>query len=132
MRLDDRQPIGFIAMLHWFGDRYKKYVDAPMRVHRVVMLPEFQGIGVGKRMIYAVAKHYEDQARRVSFNSSHPKVKAMCEADPDRWSHNGSFAELAQGRIKTSYNRTKRIIHRYVWNPIATPVAINPDYKGSI
>lgn len=54
---DDEKIIGFCAVLHNPHPINKKI----KRVHRLVILPNYQGIGLGTRFLNFVAKIYHDQ-----------------------------------------------------------------------
>lgn len=60
--------IGFCAVLPAMGRR------GVSRVHRLVVLPDYQGIGIGYSLLTSVAKHYADIGRRMTITSSHPSV----------------------------------------------------------
>ena len=51
------RPVGFIAVMHvHMNTRY-------FRVSRLVVLPDFQGIGIGKRLLNFVAELYTSQLK---------------------------------------------------------------------
>ena len=55
------KPVGFIAVMHiQMKSRY-------FRVHRLVVLPDYQGIGVGKRLLNFVAERYTSQLPEIPF-----------------------------------------------------------------
>lgn len=49
--------IAFIAIIHYPHPQNKKL----KKVHRVVVLPDYQGIGIGSKLIDTVSKMYYDQ-----------------------------------------------------------------------
>ena len=63
----DSQPIAFCSTLHLYGDH-----DIRM-IHRLVVLPDFQGLGVGTAMLDEVAR-LESQTKRISIVTSHPAL----------------------------------------------------------
>lgn len=73
-------PVGFIAVLHQPHAKAKNI----KRGHRVVVLPDFQGIGVGRALIETIAEHYVSQGFRFRYNSSHPAIIRARANDP-RW-----------------------------------------------
>ncbi len=52
------EPVAFMAIMniHMKTQYY--------RVHRLVVLPDYQGIGIGKRFLNLMANHYSKQTRR--------------------------------------------------------------------
>jgi len=50
-----KRPVGFIALVH------TKMKSNYYRVSRLVVLPDFQGIGVGKRLLNFIAELYTSQ-----------------------------------------------------------------------
>jgi GNAT superfamily N-acetyltransferase len=59
-KLGDK-PVAFIAVAH--VHMLVRY----FRVSRLVVLPDYQGIGVGKRLLNFVAEHYTSQLPEVPF-----------------------------------------------------------------
>lgn len=53
--------IGFIAINHFPHPKVANF----KKVHRMVILPDFQGIGIGKKLLDAVAEIYHEQGFRV-------------------------------------------------------------------
>lgn len=65
--LDDKI-IGFLALLtqpHW---------NPIKRVHRLVILPEFQSIGIGMQFLTRVSRLYTEQGWDVTIKSSNPSL----------------------------------------------------------
>tara|TARA_Y100001933_G_C19014605_1_gene570787 strand:+ start:15629 stop:16657 length:1029 start_codon:yes stop_codon:yes gene_type:complete len=63
----NNKPIAFCSTLHLYG-----YHDIRM-IHRLVVLPDFQGLGVGTAMLDEVAK-IEAINKRISIVTSHPAL----------------------------------------------------------
>jgi GNAT superfamily N-acetyltransferase len=90
--LHDGRPVAFCATLSSFGHPGK------YTIHRIVTLPDFQGIGVGSTLLNAVCKMVTDERfesrqkktgellgrghKRISITSSSPVVEAMCRGPP--------------------------------------------------
>ena len=68
--------IGFCATITLFGAKGMRIV------HRLVVLPDYQGLGVGLGLLNAVAKH-EAAQRRISIVTSHPAVVRALARHPD-------------------------------------------------
>ena len=50
------------------------------RVHRLVVLPDYQGIGIGVKFINAITKHYCDNGWNVNLTTTTPAlVHALCK-----------------------------------------------------
>jgi ABC-type ATPase involved in cell division/GNAT superfamily N-acetyltransferase len=62
------KPIGFHAAIHSTNRDIHSY----WRGHRTVILPEFQGMGIGTRFSDAVAKIYVDHGLRYFSKTAHP------------------------------------------------------------
>lgn len=54
------------------------------RISRVVVLPDFQGVGIGTRMMEAVAEHHARQGDLVSLVARHPAMICHCHRS-ERW-----------------------------------------------
>ena len=67
-----RQPVAFCAVLSAIGRR------GVWRVSRLVVLPDYQGIGIGRAMLNAVAEQYP----RLRITTSHPAMLRALAADP--------------------------------------------------
>ncbi|MDZ4781554.1 MAG: GNAT family N-acetyltransferase [Planctomycetia bacterium] len=74
----DDQPIAFCATLAQVGHRHT------WRITRLVTLPDYQGIGVGSRLMECVADIHLANKERLLLTSSHPAMLAHCERSP-RW-----------------------------------------------
>ncbi|MCA9268652.1 MAG: hypothetical protein KDA41_09285 [Planctomycetales bacterium] len=72
------QPVALCAVVAMYGHAGRR------RIHRLVTLPDFQGVGVGSRLLDATAAVQRDAGRRVNITSSHPAVIAHCRRS-DAW-----------------------------------------------
>lgn len=68
----DEQPVAFCATLTQIGQRNT------WRITRLVTLPDFQGIGIGTRLLEAVAAIHHGDGDRMLLTSSHPAMLAHC------------------------------------------------------
>ena len=68
--------VGFCATIPLFGAKGMRIV------HRLVVLPDYQGLGVGLALLGAVAKH-EAAERRISIVTSHPAMVRALARHPD-------------------------------------------------
>ncbi|RLC36818.1 ABC transporter ATP-binding protein [Candidatus Falkowbacteria bacterium] len=60
--------IGFAAILPAIGT--KNY----SRVHRIVVLPDYQGVGIGGAFLDFLGSYYKSIGRKMSITSSHPSI----------------------------------------------------------
>ncbi len=67
-----REPVAFAAVLSAIGRR------GVWRVSRLVVLPDYQGIGIGRAMLAAVAEQYS----RLRITTGHPAMLRALAADP--------------------------------------------------
>ena len=72
------EPVAFCATLPLIG-RHKHW-----RITRLVMLPDYQGIGIGLGVAEAVAELHRAEGHRINITASHPAVLAHCRRSP-RW-----------------------------------------------
>jgi GNAT superfamily N-acetyltransferase len=64
------QVVGFVATLSYPSGTVKE----AYREHRLVIHPDYQGLGMGPRLSEAVAKHYVDNGKRYFSKTSHPRL----------------------------------------------------------
>jgi ABC-type ATPase involved in cell division/GNAT superfamily N-acetyltransferase len=79
----DGRPAAFTSYLPFFG----KLKDSrkAVRVHRLVSLPDFQGIGVGAALNTDTASAFSAIGKRVMLGTAHPALIASCLRSPDWW-----------------------------------------------
>jgi ABC-type lipoprotein export system ATPase subunit/GNAT superfamily N-acetyltransferase len=73
------EPAGFFA---YVKDRFGKRKNV-IRGHRSVVLPDYQGIGLGNRVTKLLMRYYADQGYIVKAITSHPSFIAARSKDPD-------------------------------------------------
>lgn len=71
-------PVAFCAFLHLFGHKGVK------RVHRIVVLPDYQGVGIGTQFLNAVCQRVKDSGNRVRITTSHPSLLGYLRKS-DKW-----------------------------------------------
>jgi GNAT superfamily N-acetyltransferase len=72
------EPVAFCATCGMFGRRGRK------RVTRIVVLPDYQGLGLGMRLAERVCEHEALEGFRCNLTTSHPAAIAYCQRSP-RW-----------------------------------------------
>jgi GNAT superfamily N-acetyltransferase len=98
------RPIAFCAVAATLGCKHAK------RIARLVTLPEFQGLGIGGRLLDAVAARESQRAARITITASHPAILAHCSASSSwrfiEMKKTGSTRQRYQGRnIRCSTGR---------------------------
>ena len=88
------RPICFIAWLPFIGYSNTK------RIHRLVVLPDFQGCGIGTRFMNAVSSMVKAEGNRIRIGTAHPSLLAYLRRS-DKW-------KLARTK-KTVMNGGKKI-----------------------
>lgn len=70
------EPVSFCATLSTIARHDRR------RFTRIVTLPDYQGIGIGMRMVRAVAEMERAEGYRVSVTTSHPAMIGHCKGSP--------------------------------------------------
>lgn len=76
----ENQLVGFVATLAHPSGTIK---DA-FREHRIVIHPDYQGLGLGPRLSEAVAQMYVDEGKRYFSKTSHPRLGGYRDQS-DKW-----------------------------------------------
>jgi len=71
-------PVALCATVALYGHAGRR------RIHRLVTLPDFQGVSIGSRLLDFVAEKKCRTGQRVNITTSHPAVIAHCRRSP-RW-----------------------------------------------
>jgi GNAT superfamily N-acetyltransferase len=74
----NNQVVGYLASITMPSGTLKN----AWRGHRVVILPDFQGMGIGVRFIEAVAQIHLDEGHRFFSRSPHPRMYLYMDASP--------------------------------------------------
>jgi GNAT superfamily N-acetyltransferase len=77
------RPIAFCAVVASLGWKKTK------RITRLVVLPEFQGLGIAAKLAETVAAHEQAKGFRVTITASHPAILAHCTRSPN-WKYLGT------------------------------------------
>ncbi|HEY2827638.1 MAG TPA: GNAT family N-acetyltransferase [Pirellulales bacterium] len=92
------QPVSFCATLPVIGKKNHR------RISRIVTLPDYQGVGIGMRVVEAVADLHRAEGHRLNVTASHPALIAHCRRSPN-W--------RAVNVMKTGARHTDRFIPGY-------------------
>jgi GNAT superfamily N-acetyltransferase len=69
-----------------------RYVRNGYREHRTVVLPDFQGLGIGPRISDAVAQLHIDEGKRFYSRTAHPRFGAYRDASP-LWKRSSTYGK---------------------------------------
>lgn len=95
------------------------------RVHRLVVLPDFQGIGIGTRFINEVTKHYTESGWNMNLTTTTPALVHALARDKNwalvRKGRSGKFKENAYKQKKNLGNAdsANRITYSFNWKKAA-------------
>ena len=76
MALWDGVPVAFCGVINQYGQKNRR------RITRVVTLPDYQGVGIGARMLETVCSHERRTGVRIGITSSHPAIIGYCKRSP--------------------------------------------------
>lgn len=68
--LYENMPVGFIAIQHFPHPKAKNI----KHVHRLVVLPDYQGVGIGIKLLNFIGKRYLENKQRYSIVTSTPAL----------------------------------------------------------
>ena len=83
------QVVGFASVLPLFG----KGLENSMRFHRVVVLPDFQGIGIGREILEKVSAIFKSIGKKMYIKTINPRIGEYFTTSPlwEMTAHNGQF-----------------------------------------
>jgi GNAT superfamily N-acetyltransferase len=100
------QPVAFCATVGLYGRRGRK------RITRIVVLPDYQGLGIGMQLAEHVAAYEASRGFRCNLTASHPAVIAHCQRSA-KWQAIGikrapgrSFQTSHGEAVKTAVGRS--------------------------
>lgn len=109
----EEKPIAFFAMTHLVHNKVKDGV----RLHRVVVMPDYQGIGIGTKLVNLISDKFRQEGKRVFARLSHPAMIAILDKS-ENWlltnnigrtvKHKGNLASaLCDSRLVASWEYKK-------------------------
>lgn len=94
----DGRPVSFDAWLPFFG---KLSYGKGKRSHRSVVLPDFQGLGLGNIIFMELTRYWANLGFRIFSCTSHPaEIKKRIESGEWKITHQGRTAKDGGGKIK--------------------------------
>ena len=97
------------------------------RAHRVVILPEFQGLGIGAKLLEALGEIHLAEGKRFYLKSAHPRLGEYCNRSPnwkatskngisreDYYTNTTNYGGFNQGLLKHAHRVCYS--HEYVKN----------------
>jgi hypothetical protein len=121
-------PVAFCATVGLYGRRGRK------RITRIVVLPDYQGLGIGMQLAEHVAAYEASRGFRCNLTASHPAVIAHCQRS-SRWQLIGvkravkpSDQSSHGGHVKSAVGRSVVSFEFVPASPL-TP-ALSPEYRG--
>lgn len=111
----DTEPVAFCAITHLVHNRIKD----GMRVHRLVVLPDYQGIGIGGQILNHAAERCRNEKKRVYARFSHPALLALLDKD-NNWKltqNVGRAARHAGDRDLASRGSSARLTTGWEYKP---------------
>ena len=111
----DNMKVGFLSIIHGCGRDIKSY----WRESRLVVLPEFQGLGIGKALSNTIAKEYISRGLRYFSKTSHPSMGEY-RNNSDEWRPTSTnmkkrrsyLKKNGEARISKGFGKTEKTILR--------------------
>lgn len=112
---DDKRIIGFIAVLHQPHPRHKNL----KRVSRLVILPDYQGIGLGTKLLNFTAKYWNNKGMDLCIDTSAKNLIASLKKSPNWRMYAYAKSKLAKtGKIDQSRKiRSNAYTGRFMYKP---------------
>jgi GNAT superfamily N-acetyltransferase len=115
----DGRIVGFASALAFPHKHFKN----GWRCHRVVVLPDYQGLGIGVRLTDAVGEYYAKKDKRFFIKTAHPRMGKYLNASP-RWKATRQnnkpdpYHSMILGMYGGELRRVSRIAycHEYIYN----------------
>lgn len=99
----DGKPVGFSSVLHFPHPNCARF----KREHRTVVLPDFQGVGIGNRLSEFVARHYASRGFRFISTTSAPSMIKHRSRSPNWRTHRFGRSPIA-GKTAGPIGKTVR------------------------
>ena len=100
-------PAGFISMMPQPG----KHTVGDWRVHRLVVLPDYQGIGIGLKILNDVAELYRLEGIKVRIVTSAPSLLKALNRKGSKWNCISFGRKKPSGGLMENYNKSRGAKH---------------------
>ena len=116
----DGAPVAFNSYIHLVHPHVKN----TKRIHRLVVLPDWQGLGIGGRFADWLGAYLHDKKLRLNCTTSHPGMIAVYKRSK-RWrqgvvSRDGGTAKAMRGLKKTQMSRRRWSTRTFSYSPPVT------------
>lgn len=115
----DNQLVGFASVLPLMG----KGIYDSLRFHRIVVLPDFQGLGIGKAIVDTLSAIFKSCGKKMYIKTINPRLGEYFMVSP-RWqmtSHSGKFRKDIENsdseRVRCHLSRPSYCA-KYIGEPI--------------
>ena len=102
--------VGFIAIIHFPHPLVKNM----KKVSRIVVLPDYQGIGVGKILLNFVGEYFHNLGFRLAITTSHPAINKSMRM-PWKLVRQGRVPAIGKTGIQQFRNTTTIHRHTCTW-----------------
>jgi len=110
---ESHEPVGFTAAIRQVG-------NGGYRAHRTVILPSWQGLGIGSRLSDACADSFHKQGHRYFAQTVHPKFGEYRDASllwaPLEWNHEVREFKIETWRQRLENKLVKLRVPRFVYS----------------
>ena len=104
--LHEGNPVAFCAMTRLVHDTIKN----AMRLHRLVVSPDYQGIGIGPALLDFVADIYKREGQRITACFSHPALlQSLAKNENWRITRQTSHAAAHRGSLSAVAGSCRRL-----------------------
>jgi len=101
MAIWEDHPVAFCALVGAYGHKGRK------RISRIVTLPDYQGLGIGVRLMEHVCRDERSRGVRVNITASHPSIIAHCRGS-EHW-RAVNVSRFGHRRSKLTVQKAARI-----------------------
>ena len=99
----ENEAAAFIALIH-FPHPKTRIIQM---IHRLVVLPDYQGIGIGRRLMTFVAQRYVEKGLRVRIVTSNPALMFSLKSD-NNWRIADEGRKAPHSGLKAQKGSSKR------------------------
>lgn len=109
------EPVAFCAVIGMLGHRGHK------RVTRLVTLPDYQGLGIGTRLLEVVCEQVRAAGQRISITTRHPAMHGYLQRSP-RW---------RLSRVRRSYQASQQVFRHERVRDSQGQAVVSFEYRGA-